>query len=229
MRPNWDRMAASTGVAFAVVILVAFFTYGESPSLGATASEKATFFTDHRGRILTAMVLASIALLLFLWFAGTLAATMRDAGEPRLAAVLLAGAAVMTAGIFGFIVLAAALASSVAKTADVGVSAALYDLATTADVVVSFPAALVAAAVAIASLRSHVFPAWFGWASLAGAAAFLSAGTVWATDGFWAPDGAWTTITFLAFLGWTAITSGLLVARGYPAESSTPARVAGAH
>lgn len=229
MRVNWDRMAASTGLGFAVVILVAFFIFGDSPSLGASASDKAAFFTDHRGRILTAMVLASFALLLFVWFAGTLAVILRDAGEPRLGAVLLAGAAVMTAGIFGFLVFAAALASTVAKSADSGVSAALYDVSTAADVMVSFPAALVAAAVALATLRSHVFPAWFGWASLAGAAAFLSGGTTWASDGFWAPDGAWTTITFLVFLAWTAVASGLLIARGAPEESAAPTTVAGAH
>lgn len=212
-----------------MLILVAFFTYGNAPALGASAAEKAAFFTDHRGRILTAMVLAAFALLLFVWFSATLAATLREAGEQRLADVVVSGSALFAAVISAFMVVAAGLASSIAKGADQGLTAALFDLSLAAQVLVSFPAALLAAAVGIATRRSTVFPAWWAWASGAGAIVFLSAGTTWASSGFWALDGGWSMISFFAFLAWTVVTSGLLVAHHAPAGASAGRAPIGAH
>lgn len=83
-------------------------------------------------------------------------------------------------------------------------------------------AALVALAVAIATLRRAVLPRAWGWVSVAAAVVFASSGTVWASDGFWAPHGAWATIAFLLFLAWPLVTSIVLVLRSEVVAAGVP-------
>ena len=228
MTINWERWAAATGIGFVVLFVVGLIVLGDQPGLGESAADKAAFYTDHRGRILTAMVILGVSLIAFLWFASTLAAALRDAGEARMGAVTLAGGAWFTTVLTLIGVLNSGLAFSIAQNADEGVAAALYDLTWACGVVAAFPAAMVVAAVMFATLRSAVFPAWWGWSSGVAAAVLLLGGTNWAREGFWAPDGAWSWITVIVLLAWTLCTSGLLVMQRTPAEAPRTTAI-GAH
>jgi hypothetical protein len=146
-----------------------------------------------------------------------LVTAMRDAGEPRLATAGF-GAFLLAFSIGAMSAMAlAGLAFAIADTADPGVVAAMYQLARIADTFSGLLFAGLAAAVAGASFRTKLFPAWWAWLSALIAAWSVVAATGWAQSGFWSPDGVGFA-GFAAFLLWTLVTSVLLTMRTKPAE-----------
>jgi hypothetical protein len=214
-RAMWDRIAPGFGVVFAVFFIVGFLLIGDAPALDESADEIAAYYDDERGKLLTVIVLFGLSIVAFLWFLGSVVHTLRvEAGESRLAPTAL-GAGVVTASLFGGIVLMnAGLTFQIAEDGDAGVVAALYDLAWVASTVISFPLAALVFATGIGFWRSRVLPAWFGWASAVAALAILASGTTWARDGFWAPDGVYNAyISPIIFVVWTVVVSVLLLMR----------------
>jgi hypothetical protein len=211
----WDRVAPGFGVVFAVFFLLGFLLIGDSPGLDDSPEEIATYFDEERGKLLTVIVLFGLAIVAFLWFLGSVVHALRvEADESRIAPTAL-GAGVVTASLFGGIVLLnAGLAFQIAEDGDAGVVAAVYDLAWVASTLISFPVAALVFATGIGVWRSRLLPAWFGWASAVAAVAILSSGTTWARDGFWAPDGLYNAyITPIIFIAWTVVASVLLLLR----------------
>jgi MFS family permease len=211
----WDRVAPGFGVVFAVFFVLGFLLTGDSPGLDDSPEEIATYFDEERGKLLTVIVLFGLAIVAFLWFLGSVVHTLRvEADESRIAPTAL-GAGVVTASLFGGIVLLnAGLAFQIAEDGDAGVVAAVYDLAWVASTLISFPVAALVFATGIGVWRSRLLPAWFGWASAVAAVAILSSGTTWARDGFWAPDGLYNAyITPIIFIAWTVVASVLLLLR----------------
>jgi hypothetical protein len=223
-----ERIGAASGVAFAVLAVVAYIVAGMPPRLAEGAAPLADYFADNRGRVLVAAYLLGLAVALFVWFLGSLTAALRSAGEERLATVALGGGLVAA----GLAVGGVAITASLAHAAPGGAIAAasiepLYRLEWVAFTLVSFPFAVLAYATAVATFRSSAFPAWVAWLSTAGAIVFLIGGATFARSGFFAPDGVWSTITFFAFLAWTAVVSAVLVQQaGAPQEVPRPARAA---
>lgn len=66
----------------------------------------------------------------------------------------------------------------------------LYDLQLAAGPLFAWPLAALAGATALASLRTGIFPQWYGLASAAGTVWFVVAGFSWAREGFFEVDGA---------------------------------------
>jgi hypothetical protein len=226
LRWDWDRAAPGFGIIFVILFVVAFALAGETPSLDDSSSEIASFYADDRGKLLTVIVIFSLAIVAFLFFLGSLGTRLRWAGEPRLA-VTAFGAGIVVTTIFGSLVfLTAGLVYKIAESGDDGVITAISDLTWVGSVLISFPAATLVWSTAITSLRSRLLPEWFGWISAAAALAILASGTTWARDGFWAPDGAYNAyITPLLFMAWVLVLSVLLLMR-VPVRTEPAARVA---
>jgi hypothetical protein len=219
-RAMWDRIAPGFGVVFAVFFVVGFLLIGDSPPLDDSAEEIAAYYDDERGKLLTVIVLFGLSIVAFLWFLGSVVHTLRvEAAESRLAATAL-GAGVVTASLFGGIVLMnAGLTFQIAEDGDPGVVAALYDLGWVASTVISFPLAALVFATGIGLWRGGLLPSWFGWASSVVAVAVLVSGTTWARDGFWAPDGVYNAyITPILFVVWAVVVSVLLLSRAARTE-----------
>jgi hypothetical protein len=211
---NWERWARASGIVFVVLFVVAYIIYGEQPKVGASGEELVSFYDGDRGRVLTASIIFSVAILFLIWFAASIASTLREAGQGGWGAATIGSSATLAAVFYVLILLGIGLSYSIAGTGDPGVTAALNDLAWAAVVMVAFPGALVIFAATMGLWRAGIVATWYGWTGLAATIVALLAGTTWTTDGFWAPDGAYSRfVAPIVVLAWIAVTSGILYAR----------------
>lgn len=220
---RWDRLAAAGGIVGVLLFVVAAFLYGTPPAVDEDAASVGEFFADNRDRVLWAVFLQGLGVLALLWFAGALVAEMRRAGEDRLATAAF-GSFLLVFSVGATAALTrASLAYSIADEGG-DVVLPLYHLAALFDVVGGILVAGLWIAVAGASLRTGLFPRWWGWASaVAGLWAIVNA-TAWARDGFWSPTGGVAFIGFLVFLVWFLVSSVLLTmrVREQPVEAREP-------
>jgi hypothetical protein len=223
---NWERWSRAAGIGFVVLFIVAFGLYGNPPKVNATAGDIISFFDDSRGRILTSMIIFGIAFVLLLWFVGSVANTLREAGEGRLAATTVGLGAVFVAiqALGGAI--AGGLALNIASTGDEGIVRALNTLISSSEVLSSYPLAGLILLVSAGLTRTRIVTApWYRYVGVVAAVLVLLHGTNWATTGFWSPTGGYLWIMLVAWFGWTALTSWLLYALA-PAGARAPERAA---
>lgn len=211
-KARWDRLAAAGGIVGVVLFVVAIIVSGSPPTVDDDAQTVADFFSDNRSRVLWGVFLQGLGLLAFLWFTAALVTAMREVGEARLATAAF-GSFLLAFAIGGVAAMVrATLAFSVADAGTDGVLA-LYHLAALTDVVSGLLVAGLYVAVGATSLRTGLFPRWWGWISgLAGLWAVINA-TAWGRDGFWSPTGSGAMIGFVVFFAWMLVTSILLVRR----------------
>jgi hypothetical protein len=207
---NWERWARGSGIGFVVFLIVGFMLFGDAPKVDASGSDVATFYSDHSGRILTAVPIIGIGFVLFLWFAGAIANALRESGQGRLAATTLALAGALVGLQFVVQALGATLAFNVADAGDEGVLQAVNSLSWSADAFSSFLVAGVTLAATMGLWRAAIVPQWFGWFGLAATVLIALRGTAWASDGFWSPSGGYLYISLVAGLGWVIVASVLL-------------------
>lgn len=225
-RVNWERWAPASGIAAAILFLVAFgIAAADAPRLGDTAIEVASFYEEESGRVRLGAALFGFSILFFLWFLGSLTAAMRAVGEPRMGTIAAAAGVALATGFLVIIGVYAGLALTVAELADPGAIEVAADVIWALGVLLAFPMATLAAAAAVASLRSGLLPAWFGWVSAFAALLFAAGGTTWAEEGVWAPDGVYAYVVLFAFVAWLLAVSALLLwARRDVRAASEPER-----
>jgi hypothetical protein len=221
---NWERLARASGIGFVALLIVGFLLFGDAPKVDASGSEVAAFYSDHSGRVLTAIPIIGIAFLLLLWFAGAVANILRAGGEDRLAGTALAIAAALVGLQFGVQALGEALSMNVAEAGDEGVLQALNTISWTADAFGAFLIAAFIAASTVGLRRVAVVPRWFGLLGLVAGVLVALRGTTLASDGFWSPSGGYLYIFLLAAFGWTIVASVLLYRAAPAAEPTTPER-----
>src|SRR5437868_345975 len=98
-RWNWERLAGGSGILFVVLFVIGWFVPGKQPSLSASNAKWVHYFVSNSREIKVSAILFGLALMAFIWFGGSLAARLRDAGEARLGAIAFGGT-VATAGVF---------------------------------------------------------------------------------------------------------------------------------
>jgi hypothetical protein len=136
---------------------------------------------------------------LWIWFAGTLAHNLRERGEGRVAATIIAAvAAFATIQLVGT-ALNAVLAYSVAGSGEAGVTKAFFDLTWTLDVIAALPSAVFFLAAPLGLTRLGI------------AVLFALRLTNWASDGFWSPTGEYVFVLIPLTLLWILVTSVILV------------------
>jgi hypothetical protein len=221
-----DRWAATSGIAFVVLFIVSFFSATKPPDSGDPNSEWVTYFVNHHRATLISAVLLGAAVMFFIWFAGSVGAALRDAGEQRLAAVAFGGG-IATAAV-GIVIagLQGGVAYRIAIDSPANVKA-FVDFAYALQALISFPGAVLIGATAIASWRSGVLPRWLAGLSGVAAVVLVSGGGALAHSGFYRPDGPWAFVTLIFFLAWVLVTSGWLVMRTH-AEAAPNAAAAAA-
>jgi hypothetical protein len=219
-----DRLAATSGIAFVVLFVVAFFTATDPPDSSDPNSEWVTYFTDHHRGTLAASVLLGAAVMFFIWFAGSLAAALRDAGERRLGLVAFGGGVATAAVGLTIAGVQGALAYRIALDSPASVKA-FVDLFYVGGCFISFPIAVTIGATAIAAYRSGAFPRWWAWISGIAAIVMVSGGGAVAHSGFYRPDGPWAFVTLIVFLVWVLVTSCWLAFKtlAQPAPEAAPA------
>lgn len=227
---GWDRAGAAAGIA-AVVLLFAGEVVGGNdahPPATGTGQHIAAFYAANHAGILAGTYVHGAAVLLLLWFAAVLAATVRARGQDAMATLITAASAV-TAAAFGlWLVITAALAFGAGPGQDPGAVQLLYQLRYLTQTLWSLPVAALIAATAVAVLRGRVLPRWHGWFSAATAVAFLAGGAGMARAGFFAPDGGYGFLLFWLLPLWLLVTGIGLLRRTPPAHhaAAAPAQIA---
>ncbi len=210
---SWQRLLALSGIAFALLLIVAFLlSGGDTPHYSAPNHDWTTWAknSEMRGRI--GAFLALLAGLVFLPFAATLREVLegvrgRDDGSRRLAPVAFAGGLMgITGSIMAILMLSGA--STEGANANPVVTKAIATAAVGPFLVAPVGFVAFLAATGLATLRSGVFARWTGVVALLGALAlavtFLTtlAGT---TEGSLFGLGFFA--GFLALLVWATATS----------------------
>jgi hypothetical protein len=221
---SWDRWLRLSGIGFVVAFVVAFIVYGDPPKVNASAQDIVSFFDGDRGRVLTAMSIFGIAFMLFLFFVGAVANTLREAGEGGLAATSVAMGSTFVAVQAVTGALSGGLALNIAAVGDEFTVRTINTLATAGDVISAFPLAGFIFVASIGLSRARVIAgAWYMWFGLLVSVLVLLHGTNWAATGFWSGTGGYVWIAVLPALLWTLATSWLLYAA---AGSRAPEREA---
>ena len=220
-KARWDTLAAAGGIAGVVLFIVAGVLYGSPPGVDDDAQSVASFFSDNRGQVLTAIFLQGLGVLAILWFVAALVTAMRDAGESRLAAAAF-GAFLLAFSIGGTAAIArATLAYSIADEGS-DVVLPLYHVTVVFDVFVNILGAGLFLAGGGAALRTGLFARWWAWLSVVAGLLLIVGATAWARDGFWSPTGGVSFICFIVFLVWTLVTSVLLTMKTREAPAGSP-------
>lgn len=222
----WDKLAAAGGIVGVAFFIVAAIVYGSPPMVDDSAQSVADFFADRRDRVLWTVFLQGLGVLAILWFVASLVTRMRDAGESRLAAAAF-GSFLLVFSVGSVAALTrASLAYSIAdEGSDLVVP--LYHLTLVFDIVGGLLIAGLFGAVGAASLRTGIFPRWWGWLSVLAALWAVIGATAWGRDGFWSPTGGGSYIGYGVFLVWLLGTSVLLTMRTSSSEEVVAQPTAG--
>ena len=223
----WERLWRSAGVQFVLLFVIASLVYGDQPKVGASHDKLVSFYDGDSTRILMAAFIFGLALLNLMWFGAALRSALHDLGQGGWGAAATASSTALAAVILVLVSVSAALAHSIAGSADVGVTSGLNDLTWAGFVMASFPAAMFVMSGAFGLWRSGVISNRFFTVGVAAVVLTLLGGTTWASSGFWAPDGAYSRFISPAIgLIWIAVISALLTrgpakvgAAGSPADS----------
>ncbi|HEX6687378.1 MAG TPA: hypothetical protein VF085_01790 [Solirubrobacterales bacterium] len=225
MNDRYARYAASTGILFVILIVVAFLVQPKPPASDASPAEVLNYVSDHHDALHAIQLIFGAAMFFLIWFIGALRSALAAAegGEGRLATTAYGGGLISAAAL---IVSLALSATAALHPADNGpeLTRALTDAAAMT-LAVSAPAVVVFfVANGLSILRSGFLPAGLGWLSFA-TALFnaLGIGAVYTDHGAFAADGAFGfLIGFLLFLAWFLAASIMLVRKlgeAQPAEA----------
>lgn len=217
-----ERWAASTGVGFAILLIVSGFLPGSPAKWNASASDITSYLQGKHKEIVVAMILSGLAAVFFLWFLASFAGMFREAGQGRLSTIMY-GAGVATVGIAAIGDGVQLALAKVTFTSDPNTVAAMYGAGTWLYNRLFWTATALALATWLASKRSKAMPDWYAWLSLLGAVLFVLSGLAVRNHGFFSVTGGMALIGFLSFAIWIGISSLLLVQKTADVPSAAPA------
>lgn len=220
---NWERLGRAAGVGFVVLTIASFIVGGEPPKVSDPAADVVSYYDGERGQVLVSSFLFAVALGFWIWFGGTLANSLRERGEGRVAATIIGAVSAFVSLQLVSAGVNAILAHSVARAGEDGVVQALFNLTWSLDLVAAIPSAVFFLAASLGLKRTHMIPAWLSGAGIGVATLFVLRSTNWATDGFWSPTGEYLFILIPLALLWILITSIVLVRKASASSVEQPA------
>jgi hypothetical protein len=217
-----ERWAASSGIAFAIILVVSNFLAGTPPHYNASQDKIVAFLGDHHRALVVQAILGGVLIVLFLWFLASFAGTFREAGEARLSAIMY-GAGVVTVCLAAVGDSIAVAAVQLRGTLDPGAIAALYGVCVFFYLKLFWAMAALAFAAVLATRRSHAFPEWYAALSLVGGVLFVLGGLSIRMGGFFSPAGAMGLIAFIVLAAWILVSSALCMQKHAAAHAMAPA------
>jgi hypothetical protein len=161
-----ERLAPLTGVISVVLFFAAAGMYGFYEYYPA-AEKLQSFFNEHSTRLYYSGYLGILSAFFLMWFAGSLYKTVRqiEGGEGRLALVAFGGCIAASLGVALAYTALPIIAGLVREEGGIGpIEAVLLNLQYGNFLVVAgFPIAVLIGATSVVSLRTSMFPKWFGW------------------------------------------------------------------
>jgi hypothetical protein len=212
---RWEQVAAATGIAFVVLLVIARFIVAQPPDVDGPGREIRRYFVENQNGLLFQSWLLGLAGVLFIWFAGTLRSRLAvaEAEGRRLSLISFAGAIGTLATLVPTVALNLTIAYTVARGAPLVLTHALFELSSWFRVLVVFSLAVFVGAAALSAGRTGALPQWLAWGGLAVAALFLLQSVdvfVRGTDLF-EPQGVLGYLNFILFLLWILAASVLLL------------------
>lgn len=196
MSTKLHRFTPLTGLAFAVLALIAFATASGAPNAGDSGVKVIAFYKAHSSTAQTSDLLWTVAFVFLVFFAASICTMARRApGSDGLRWVVAAGAAVLAAGAavyFGFDFTLASGAGDLSPAA----AQALNLLALKLYLPVGAGGVIFGVGAGLTIARGSLLPSWVGWVGVA--------------VGVLAVAGV---IGLLPLILWTALTSVLLFRR----------------
>src|SRR5262245_7140391 len=160
---NWDRLWRSAGIQFVVLLIIAYFIFGDQPRVGSSSDTLVSFYDANRMTVLIATFNFGMAVLNLRWFAAAIRSALRDAGQDGWGAAVTASSAALASVFFVLITLTAALAYKIAGSGNHTFTSGLNDVAWACIVVTSFPRAMLIMAGTFGLWRARMISnAFFG-------------------------------------------------------------------
>lgn len=204
MSTKLNRFAPLTGLAFAVLALIAFATASGAPSAGASGAKVIAFYKAHSSNAQTSDLLWTVAFVFLVFFAASICTMARRAPESDgLRWVVAAGAAVLAAGAAVYFGFDFTLASGAGDLSPAGAQA-LNLLALKLYLPVGAGGVIFGVGAGLTIARGSLLPTWVGWVGVA--VGVLSVAGV---------------IGLLPLILWTALTSVLIFRRTGHLPSAT--------
>src|SRR5690349_12283528 len=150
----WERLWRSAGIQSVGLFIVAYVIFGYQPHVGASADALAAFYSGDRTRILIAAVLFGFSILNLMWFAAALRTTLADAGQDGWGAAATASSAAVSVLFLLLVSVGAALAYSIAGSANNTLTSGLNDFVWACFVLSSFPRAMLVMSMAFGLWRA---------------------------------------------------------------------------
>jgi len=203
-----ERWAASSGILFAILLVVSNFLAGTPPHYNASSDKIASFLAGHHSALVVQGMLGGVMVVLWVWFLASYAGMYREGGQGRLATIMygagvvgLALAAVGGCIMVALVQLHATMSSSLV--------ASFYGMSVYFYIKMLWAMAALAFASYLANHRSHVFPEWYTWLSCLGGVCFVLGGLAIRSHGFLSPAGAMVWIAYGVFAVWVFVASWL--------------------
>lgn len=164
-----ERLAPLSGVVSVVILIIGVLIFNYYEFL-PSAENIADFLNNNASRVSAGGYIGSLSAFFLIWFAGSVRSALleREAGEGQLSLVAFGGglAAAIALGISFIGIFASGLRAGAPGGIPTVAAVAMYDFWTqlTGQLFSIFMAVFVGATATV-SLRSGLFPRWFGWVS----------------------------------------------------------------
>jgi hypothetical protein len=218
----FTRLAAMSGVAFAVLLTGALFAPGPPPKADDSAAKIADLLADKRGVILAGMYVAGLALICGLWFFATVGTWLDRGAHERDRALVRAavgGAVVATVFLLVGMLFFYGATFEVAGDGQLAMVRGLTDAGNATIEMSKFGLALFVGGVSVAALPSNLLPRWLTTAGLAVAA--IAVGTaipLFAEGSFTQFGGGLDLVGAGPALAWILVLGTLMTLRARPAR-----------
>jgi hypothetical protein len=229
---SWPKIAASSGIAAAVFLILSFI-FGPSdspPGFNDSAAELQAYVLDNHGGIQAALAFQFAAIVAFAWFLGSVFYRLRAAeSSARLSATALAGGVlVAVGGLVGSV--AGGAAAYHANTLGADITLGLWDVSVFGYLFFLVGLTVLAGATGALGIRAKAVPDLVCiYSVIVAIYAFVVGlvGTFSETGAFSPSDGALGFIAFLGFIVWLLAMGFTLVREPRPAATgAAPAQPA---
>ncbi len=166
MSDRLTRLAPLTGVLFAVLTAVAFFSGGETPEASAGPLKVIAYYTSHRSEVETTSILIVVAFLFAVFWAGALRSFLRRTpGAEGLSALVLAGGVLLAVGAATLSGVEYGLAREIYRLGPQAAQA-LNILSNELFLPLLIGGCVFAISSGLAILRGAPLPRWLGWVAI---------------------------------------------------------------
>lgn len=207
---RWETYGAGAGIGAVALMVSVMAVAGTPPNPTDSAAKIGDYFRDNQDGIRYGMFIFGLAILLLLWWGGSVwqAIKRAEGGDTRLAVVAIAGLVLSGAAIAVANSFFSGVAIRIGEIPD-GDARVYYMLVMSITAMSSFGNAAFVGATSAVAIRTKFLPAWLAWGGGVLAFAWMIAGSGVATDG----DEAFICgfVAFGAWLVWIIAVSVVMI------------------